>query len=110
MEANRTLEDVANEYVTQDNRCTRFPYALLVLEGTSYNKGKQMFLTESSAKNYIERHKHKIVNPRTYGIYVEDNHDMELLIRELMKKATLPIEEWNHEARRYFLQEVLKVK
>jgi len=189
MKEQKTLEQVANEYVTQDNRSTRFPYALLITEELSspvedwssaydflivktsdeeyrfntYNDpkilalaevvndtggmhesfdsisdpedmieffqnyididcelvrmvsrsvftGVQMFLTESSANEYIDKNKHNMNEPSTYGIHVYDDLAMISLIHELMKKASLPIEQWNQEARRYFIQEVLKVK
>lgn len=183
----RTIIDVANEYVTQDNRGTAFPYALLVTEeelvrtddgeiigiwsprsadmtyyddvkdarllqevldnndeedpaeiteefediwGTydmlefykkyidkdadlyQFNKerrskGEQMFLTESSAEAHIRMNGHNMKNPITYGIHVFRNPDMEIIILDLMSKATLPIEQWGAEARHWYLRSKL---
>lgn len=189
---NKTIEEVANEYVTQSNRGTAFPYALLVIEEElvysedgevigiyspyaaemyyyddlkpkelleeainnnlddeekieeikedfndiyfSYDlidfynkyidddarlytfnreyarKGEQMFLTESSAKAHIEMNGHNMKKPITYGIRVFRNPDMELIIQDLMKKATVPFEQWNDEAKSYFTRNVMGVK
>ncbi|OPZ33918.1 MAG: hypothetical protein BWY97_00064 [Tenericutes bacterium ADurb.BinA124] len=191
---NKTIEDVANEYVTQDTRYTALPYALLVIEEdfvrnddegdivgivspcydnvyaydslrdkrifeiaidgldesseedkniieeikkdflkiellddleefwhkyidddakvymfSSYYtyKGRQMFLTESSAKAYIKANEDNLQNPKTYGIHISQNRDMELVIQDLMKKATAPFDEWNPEAQRYYKHNVL---
>lgn len=189
---NRTIEQIANEYVTQDNRGTAFPYALLVIEEELVNsedgevigiyspnaaemyyydslkptellqeakdctvddeemiddleeefndiscaddllqfyikyidldarlytfnreyarKGEQMFLTESSAKAHIEMNGHNMKKPTTYGIHVFRNPDMILIIQDLMKKATVPFEQWNDEAKSYFTRNVMGVK
>jgi len=189
---NRTIEQIANEYVTQDNRVTAFPYALLVIEEELVNsedgevigiyspnaaemyyydslkptellqeakdctvddeemiddleeefndiscaddllqfyikyidldarlytfnreyarKGEQMFLTESSAKAHIEMNGHNMKKPTTYGIHVFRNPDMILIIQDLMKKATVPFEQWNDEAKSYFTRNVMGVK
>lgn len=187
----RTIEQVANEYVTQSNRGTAFPYALLVIEEElvqsedgevigiyspnaaemyyydsvtpaellkevkeiiddeerneeieedfnnitfsydllefyqkyvdddariySFNKeyarkGEQMFLTESSANAHITMNGHNMKKPVTYGIHVFRNPDMELIIQDLMKKATVPFEQWNDEAKSYFTRNVMGVK
>jgi hypothetical protein len=192
MKANKTIEEVANEYVSQNNRGTAFPYALLVIEEElvssedgevigiyspnaaemyyydslkptellhelkdlsvddeyaideieeifndiscaedllqfyrryidldarlyTFNreyvrKGEQMFLTESSAKAHIDMNGHNMKKPITYGIHIFRNLDMELIIQDLMKKATLPIEQLNDEAKSYFTRKVLEVK
>lgn len=189
---NKTIEEVANEYVTQNNRGTAFPYALLVIEEElvcsedgevigiyspnaaemyyydslkptellqeakdctvddeemiddleeefndiscaddllqfyikyidldarlyTFNreyvrKGEQMFLTESSAKAHIAMNGHNMKKPTTYGIHVFRNPDMELIIQDLMKKATVPFEQWNDEAKSYFTRNVMGVK
>jgi len=187
---NKTIIDIANEYVTQDNRCTAFPYALLVIEEElvqsedgdvigiyspyqavmfyysetkdptlleealnyadgelheelredfnniywaddmlnfyreyidedarlyQYNKqyvhkGEQMFLTESSAEAHIKLNGHNMKNPITYGIHIFRNPDMELLIQDLMTKATVPMEQWNHEAQHYYKRVIQKEK
>lgn len=69
-----------------------------------------MFLTESSANAHITMNGHNMKKPVTYGIHVFRNPDMELIIQDLMKKATVPFEQWNDEAKSYFTRNVMGVK
>ena len=182
----RTIIDIANEYVTQNNRGTAFPIAYICIEkkriyredgelfeiyegGESisfdsyddkeilemvldyndthseeqiqeawdevdcgygleqfietyysdeatfhyydleYNyEGKQMFLTESSAKAHIIMNGHNMSSPKDYGIHVFRNIDMEIIVQDLMSRATTPKDEWGHEALHYYNRYILE--
>lgn len=105
-----TLEEIANEYVTQENKATAHPIALVVTDQYIGEERRQvpfsqneLFLTKQSAKRHIEENAHHYHEPRYHIVHVSDrNPDMRLLIGELYKKATVPHSKWNNEALHYY--------
>jgi len=154
----RSLEEVANEYVTQDNLCTAHPIGFIVTDleevynhdgdGDAFyvvwnydrfnfssreemeefmeengiededefdeiisqdlvrspnNYHQQIFLTKSGVEEHMRSNAHHYNEPKSLLIHAAwRNPDMDALIGALYRAATVPMEEWNHEARSYY--------
>jgi hypothetical protein len=52
-----------------------------------------LFFTESGYESHIKQNRHNLSNPRSYGIYLDRNPQMERLLRIIMKFSDLDLKE-----------------
>ena len=64
-------------------------YAYEEVEDFSGSYGGNFFITEESAKNYIEQNRHNLSEPFTYGIHLRRNPEMAKLYEIIHKLAEL---------------------
>ena len=89
------LEDFVHQYIDDDADIIRYD------EERVY-KGKQMFLTLSGVQTHIRQNGHNMDNPRSYVIWINRNHEMVMIINDLIKRATVSKDKWSNEALHYY--------
>lgn len=94
------LEEFVHQYIDDDADIIRYD------EERVY-KGKQMFLTLSGVQTHIRQNGHNMDNPRSYVVWVNRNHEMTMIINDLIKRATVSKDKWNAEALHYYKREGL---
>ena len=52
-----------------------------------------LFFTESGYESHIKQNRHNLSNPRSYGVYLNRNSQMERLLRIIMKFSDLDLKE-----------------
>jgi hypothetical protein len=81
-----------------------FENARIIPVKKEYKNSYNMFFTKSGYEEHLMENRHNLRSPRPYGIHLYRNPEMKVILFSVMQHATIPIEEWNHEARRFYLE------
>ena len=95
------LEEFVHQYIDDDADGIRYDVERVY-------KGKQMFLTLSGVQAHISSNGHNMYNPRSYVVWVNRNHEMTMIINDLIKRATVSKDKWSEEALYYYKRKVLE--
>lgn len=95
------LEDFVHQYIDDDADVIRYDVERVY-------KGKQMFLTLSGVQTHIRQNGHNMDNPRSYVVWVNRNHEMTMIINDLIKRATVSKDKWSEEALSYYKRKGLE--
>ncbi len=75
----------------------------------NHKNSDNFFFTQKGYEEHLLENRHNLRSPRPYGIHLFRNPEMKVILFSIMQHATVPKEQWNHEARRFYNEMLKKV-